>query len=129
MRTEFSGESDFEEFIQNCYQRSIITTPVQDVTMSDKLLTLSTCVYDFDDARLVVVARQVRDGESESVDTSSAIINPDPVYPQVYRNRYGAGRTTVEYSVSPAAYEVYKKAAAAADTDRLTAYIKKSLVF
>ncbi len=69
--------------------------------MSDKLLTLSTCVYDFDDARLVVVARQVRDGESESVDTSSAIINPDPVYPQVYRKRYGAGRTTVEYSVSP----------------------------
>lgn len=129
MRTEFSGESDFEEFIQNCYQRSIITTPVQDVTMSDKLLTLSTCVYDFDDARLVVVARQVRDGESESVDTSSAIINPDPVYPQVYRKRYGAGRTTVEYSVSPAGYEVYKKIAAAADTDRLTAYIKKSLVF
>lgn len=123
-RPEFMGEDDFNEFIQNCYQRSIITTPVQDVTMSDKLLTLSTCIYDFNDARLVVVARQVREGESLSVDTSSAILNPDPVYPQAYRTRYGAGRTTVELAVKPKAYELFS---GTGGLDRLTAFFKKSI--
>ena len=103
MKNEFSTQSEFNEFLQNCYQRSIITTPVQDVTESDKILTLSTCIYDFNNARLVVVARMVRDGESEGVDTSSAVYNPDPVYPQAYRDRYGAGRTTVELAVKPSA--------------------------
>ena len=103
---------------------------MQDVTKNDKILTLSTCIYDFNNARLVVAARMVRNGESESVDTSSAIYNPDPVYPQAYRNRYGAGRTTVDLAVKPAAlYKAYEKAAATLDTEHMTAYIKKGLVF
>ena len=130
MKNTFSSDSELNEFLQNCYQRSIITTPVQDVTKNDKILTLSTCIYDFNNARLVVVARMVRNGESESVDTSSAIYNPDPVYPQAYRNRYGAGRTTVDLAVKPAAlYKAYEKAAAAIDAEHMTAYIKKGLVF
>ena len=130
MKNTFSSDSELNEFLQNCYQRSIITTPVQDVTKNDKILTLSTCIYDFNNARLVVVARMVRNGESESVDTSSAIYNPDPVYPQAYRNRYGAGRTTVDLAVKPAAlYRAYEKAAATLDTEHMTAYIKKGLVF
>ena len=32
----------------------------------DEFLTLSTCAYDFDDSRFVVVARKVRDGEDIS---------------------------------------------------------------
>ena len=118
MKNEFATDAEFNEFLQNCYQRSIITTPVQDVTRNDKLLTLSTCVYDFDDARLVLVARMVRDGESDTVDTSSAVYNPDPVYPQVYRNRYGAGRTTVNLSVRPA--DMTSRL-----PDAQTAYLKK----
>lgn len=130
MKNTLSSDSEFNEFLQNCYQRSIITTPVQDVTKNDRLLTLSTCIYDFNNARLVVVARMVRDGESESVDTSSAVYNPDPVYPQAYRNRYGAGRTTVDLSVKPTVlYKAYEKVAAAVDTEHMTAYIKKGLVF
>ena len=43
-----------------------------------------TCCYDFSDARLVVVARQVRGGESTEVDTSLAQINSNPKYPQAY---------------------------------------------
>ena len=130
MKNEFSTQSEFNEFLQNCYQRSIITTPVQDVTESDKILTLSTCIYDFNNARLVVVARMVRDGESESVDTSSAVYNPDPVYPQAYRNRYGAGRTTVELAVKPSAlYKAYEKGAALLDNRHMPAHLKKSFVF
>jgi hypothetical protein len=42
-------------------------------------LTLSTCSYEFRNARLVVVARMVRPGEEAYVNTSQAEINPSPV--------------------------------------------------
>ena len=41
-----------------------------------------------------------------------------------------AGRTTVDLAVKPAAlYKAYEKAAATLDTEHMTAYIKKGLVF
>ena len=51
---------------------------------TDRLLTLSTCYSEFEDARLVVIARLVRPGESTEVDTSKAVENPNPRYPQAY---------------------------------------------
>lgn len=75
------SESKFESYIKEIDKRKLYTTGV-DINTSDKLLTLSTCSYDFDGARLVVVARLRRDGESVSVDTSKAYENPNPKYPQ-----------------------------------------------
>ena len=51
--------------------RKLYTTGVS-VMPDDKLLTLSTCTYEFDNARLVVIARLIREGESEESDFSKA---------------------------------------------------------
>ena len=62
---------------------------------TDKILTLSTCTRDMDitrkqeDARCVVMARLVRAGESETVDTSKATVNPEPKYPQLWYDKFG----------------------------------------
>ena len=88
------NNDNFMSFISNLKQRSYINTTV-DVQPDDKILTLSTCTYEFDkkgglhDSRCVLIARLVRDGESESVDVSGASQNDNPRLPQVYYNVYG----------------------------------------
>ena len=52
----------FEELLGEIYARSNYHTGV-DVFPSDTILTLSTCDYTFQDARFVVHARLLRDGE------------------------------------------------------------------
>lgn len=56
IKTNFSEKSEFQEFIQTIEEKSIFPTDIE-ITEEDRILTLSTCVYDFDDARLVVMAR------------------------------------------------------------------------
>lgn len=58
-------EGDYADFLAQLEQRYIFTSGV-DVNMSDKLLTLSTCAYQFKNERFVVVARELRNGESEN---------------------------------------------------------------
>lgn len=77
-----------QEFIDDVLIRSIINTGV-DVRPSDQLLTLSTCTYEFKDARYVVVARKVRKGEKAEVDTSLASMNPNALYPDVWYKLFG----------------------------------------
>ena len=91
LRGSFSSDYDFLNFVYELRERSIIDCPV-DLNENDTLVTLSTCTYDFEDFRFVVVARKVRDGEDASVDVSKAKYNPDPVYPQVWYNTYGGTR-------------------------------------
>lgn len=79
------SDADFNNFIANVKLRSFINTTV-DVDPSDKLLTISTCRTTTDpDNRLALVARKVRPGESESVDTSGAIKNPTQKLPERYK--------------------------------------------
>lgn len=72
-----SSEEDYMRWVEEFRSRSIYDIPV-DVQIGDNLLTLSTCYYEKDDQRLVVVARRVRDGESSEVDVNAATKNPDP---------------------------------------------------
>lgn len=81
--TSLSTEESFSAFLNELAQRSLYNTGV-DVQASDKILTLSTCSHEFEDARFVVVARLVRSGESEKVDVSKAVENANPRYPQAY---------------------------------------------
>lgn len=86
------GEN-FDEFIEEINKRRLYVTDV-DINDDDKMLILSTCVRSLDkyeklkkykaDARLVVVARAVRDGESETVDVSKTYSNKNVKYPQIY---------------------------------------------
>ena len=87
------SQSKFVEYIAEIDKRKFYTTGV-DIQPTDKILTLSTCCYDFDDARLVVIARLQRDGESLSVDTSKAVKNENPKYPQAW---YNANKKTNPY--------------------------------
>lgn len=83
-----SSASKMSAYLSEIAQRSLYDTGV-DVLPSDKLLTLSTCSHEFEDARFVVIARLVRTGESASVDTSRVVVNSKPRYPQAYYNKKG----------------------------------------
>lgn len=76
--TDFNSSKDFRSFIDEVNARSLIKTSV-DVKPGDTLLTLSTCTYEFPEARFVVMARRVREGES--LDVSRAAINKSPLSP------------------------------------------------
>ena len=86
-RTNFANDADFLQFIADCKERSMFILPV-DVQPDDHILTLSTCSYEFSDARLVIMARLVRDGESTAVDVEASKLNPNPLYPQAWYDKY-----------------------------------------
>lgn len=88
------SNASFDGYITEINKRRLYDTGVS-ITSTDKILTLSTCSYEFSDARLVVVARLKRDNESVTVDTSKAVANPNPKYPQAW---YDAYKKTNPYS-------------------------------
>ena len=92
-----AGNSKFRDYVAEIDKRKLYTTGV-DINENDKILTLSTCCYDFEDARLVVVGRLVRAGENEAVDTSLAVKTPEPKFPQAY---YDAKRIDNPYKNDP----------------------------
>ena len=75
------------DWIEEAKLRSIITTTV-DVIATDEILTLQTCNDSFESkdskARLVVMARRVRENEFTTTDTSKAVLNDNPKYPQMF---------------------------------------------
>lgn len=95
--TNLPSEEKRASYLNELAQRSIYDTGV-DVQPGDRLLTLSTCSHEFNEARLVVVARLVRPGESETVDTSRAVWNANPRYPQAW---YDSKKKTNPYAGSP----------------------------
>ena len=53
--TEFDTDEEFAKFIEKTVSSSLYDTGIRP-TSSDKIVTLSTCSYEYDDARLVVHA-------------------------------------------------------------------------
>ena len=77
----------FMPYISELAKRTYINTGV-DVKADDTLLTLSTCDKSvIDEGRFVIVARLVREGESEKVDTSKASENQNIKFPQGYYDK------------------------------------------
>ena len=54
----FDEVEQFEHFIDSARELSVFETDVE-VTTEDRLVTLSTCTYEFDDARFVVIGKLV----------------------------------------------------------------------
>ena len=75
----FNDEYSFGKFMAGIKKRTQINTSVN-VKSTDKFLTLSTCSYEVKDARFVIVARRVRDGESTDVDVTKATFNKSAQY-------------------------------------------------
>lgn len=86
--TSLSTEERYAAYLNELSQRTLYDTGV-DVLPTDKILTLSTCSHEFNEARFVVVARLVRNGETAEVDISKAAVNPNPRYPQAYYDKKG----------------------------------------
>ena len=93
----FKNDAQYLNYIYNLRIRSLINCPVS-VNEKDQLLSLVTCSYEFGDGsnfRTCIVARKCRKGESAEVDTGSASLNKNAVWPQCYYSRYGGTRPTV----------------------------------
>ena len=74
IQTDFSSDNEYMNMINTMKSKSYFNFDVP-VTTSDKILTLSTCAYDYTDERLVVVAKLVQNGES--LTTKPATVNTD----------------------------------------------------
>ena len=78
--------NNFDGFIEEVNKRRLYVTDV-DINSEDKLMVLSTCVRALDlynkvgkttyraDARIAILGRAVRDGESEEVNAAAAYVN------------------------------------------------------
>ena len=76
LKPEFTSKDDFNEFILDIMDRSVLFTDV-DLEYGDHILTLSTCYWPFgvETTRVVLFARKVRDGESSAVNVEKASYN------------------------------------------------------
>jgi len=92
--TELSSTESFAGFVAEINQRKLYSTGT-DILPTDKIITLSTCSYEFDNARLVVVGRLLRKGESEEIDASKVKDSDNPRYPQAW---YDANKKTNPYA-------------------------------
>lgn len=87
------GGVNYQGYIDEITKRSLYNTGV-DFNKDDKFLTLSTCTREVDtgkkraDCRIAIVARMVRPGEDAAVNTSLAVKNSNPKYPQVWYDKY-----------------------------------------
>ena len=71
LQTEFTNDAQYMNFIYNIKERSYFNVDVP-INENDRLLTLSTCSYETDTMRTIVIARQVRPGEDVSKYVNSA---------------------------------------------------------
>ncbi len=81
-------EKTYGGYVNQINQRALYLTGV-DIQPTDRILTLSTCTYEFDNARLVVVARMLREGESVEISPEKVAINSNPRYPQAWYDKKG----------------------------------------
>ncbi len=84
--------------------RSYFVNPSIDIQPTDKFLTLSTCSHSMDidgmvNARFVVVARLIRDGESPDVDVSAAYTNTNRRMPQLWYDLRGETNPHSQYAI------------------------------
>lgn len=86
----FDKNHTFESFIQEINERSHFHTGI-DVNENDKFITLSTCSYEWEPARHVIIGRKLRADETvENLDTTGFVVNSNPKWPAVYY-KYNGG--------------------------------------
>lgn len=88
-QSSFSDSSEFMNFIYQLRIRSIYNLDQVDINENDQICTLSTCTYEIDNYRLVIVARKVREGENGILDKDKISYSTNPLYPQSFYNNYG----------------------------------------
>ena len=110
----FSSDSAFMSKMDQIRARSMIHTGV-DVEPGDKTLMLYTCYRNrFSSGRLVIVARQLREGESETVNSSLVYYDSSAIFPAAYYT--GTPKTTREATTEEPTTEPTTKAPDTPDT-------------
>lgn len=99
-RCEFSSDEDFMSWIAEAKERSLVNTGIE-IQPDDEILTLSTCCYDFDNARFVVMAKKLSSDEPHP-DVSGAKLNSNVRYPQAWYDEKGLEGYKKTESNSPA---------------------------
>lgn len=118
-KSSFASEDDFLKFIDEVKKRSIINTNVE-VLGNDEILTLSTCTYEFEEARLVVMARRIREDETNIEDTKGASNNPTPLYPQIWYDKKGGKKPTFSSEPSVSSDEALSSDVIGSESDVVT---------
>lgn len=96
--SDFYSYTHFMYIVNGMKERSMIHTGV-DVNENDRILTLYTCYrYQFDSGRLVIVARQLREGESEEINKNAVYYDDSAYFPAAY---YGEPETTAPSTEQP----------------------------
>ena len=86
----FNKSHPFDTFITEITERSHFITGI-DAAEDDKYITLSTCSYEWEPSRHIIVGRKLREGETvENIDLSGFAVNPNPKWPAVYY-KYNGG--------------------------------------
>ena len=87
-QTSFANNGQFLDYVKGLRARSLYDFNGVDVKADDDILILYTCcsksVSGFNEARLGVVARKVRPGESANVDPATITVNKDVIMPYAY---------------------------------------------
>lgn len=109
----FANRDEFNYFTSECLDRSEFFTGVN-MKYGDKFLTLSTCEFEVGlyDMRIVIVARKVREGESDEFtadEIESFKRNPDPKLCKTMRELYCYGTEWSGRYWDPAWIEGFKK--------------------
>lgn len=86
----FTPKYSFDAYIKEINERSHFHTGI-DVNENDKFITLSTCSYEWDEARHVIIGRKLRTDETTlNLDLSEFEVNTNPKWPAVYY-KYNGG--------------------------------------
>ncbi|MBQ7637843.1 MAG: sortase, partial [Clostridia bacterium] len=100
--SSFPSDEAFMSKMEQIKARSMIHTGV-DVQPGDKTLMLYTCYRTiFPSGRLVIVARQLREGESEAINTSLVYYDSSAKFPQAYYGKKNTETTTAAEGASSA---------------------------
>ncbi len=59
IKTKFSNKEDYEKYLKEQEAKSLFKRDGIDLNSNDRILTLITCGYDFVNARIVVVAKEI----------------------------------------------------------------------
>ncbi len=87
-KSYFSDQDVFNDWLAETRNRSIVKTPVA-VEYGDDILTLVTTANDFENARLVVMAKKITEWDASHTDVSTATINAKAKYPKIWYTSRG----------------------------------------
>jgi len=77
------------EFVYQVRVRSLFNIDDVDINENDRILTLSTCSYELENYRIIIVARKVRENEDLTVITDNIKKNKNVLYPDSFYKHYG----------------------------------------